>query len=112
MAYNALTLKDLPVMVLRDDPAPCEKISTNFDRFREYGVLVSLTEEGLRKGIEWFNASPPFRRLFGVLFKPYNLFNRNGYDLKEWGFGLLQIGSGHLFYVGTAGFYLLFIKLR
>lgn len=56
--------------------------------------------------INWFNASPRFVRLFGVLFKSYNLFNRKyvatqGEPLRhDWGIGLIQFGAGHLFFIG------------
>lgn len=56
--------------------------------------------------IDWFNASPKFARIAGVLVKPYNLFHRrliatdNGIG-RMWGIGLLQIGGRHLFYVGN-----------
>ncbi|MGF7218630.1 hypothetical protein GGR92_004809 [Spirosoma lacussanchae] len=57
--------------------------------------------------LTYFNVSPQFRRIGKVLYKPYNLFNRQNMQMADgsaescWGFGLLQINSRHLFYVGV-----------
>lgn len=49
--YNKETQKDLPVSVLGNKGAPFQKMTVHFDRFKEYGVIISLSEEGLREGI-------------------------------------------------------------
>lgn len=62
----------------------------------------------------WFNLSPSLTRVFGVLCKPYNAFNRHfdparATPAHQWGFGLLQAGHRHLLYIGHDRAYVLFV---
>ena len=59
----------------------------------------------------WFNLGFDFIKIFGKNFKFYNLFN-NITKCGEhfWGFGLIQLGQRHLFYIGDAGLKLFFIN--
>lgn len=62
--------------------------------------------------LDWFNVSSPYWRIGRrrILIRPWNLFNRRTNDGDHWwGFGLLQIGRRHLFFVGHCGVSLLFI---
>jgi hypothetical protein len=63
--------------------------------------------------LQWYNASAPLWRPFGRLHVClWNLFNRRCADGDHyWGFGLLQIGKHHLFYIGHEGGHLLFVHL-
>ena len=57
----------------------------------------------------WFNVSAPaFRSPIGRV-RLWNLFRRVSTDGTWWGFGLLQIGSRHLLYVGEQGVRALFL---
>ncbi len=60
-----------------------------------------------------FNISPRFIHTFGVIWKPYNCFNRVTSDGDHWwGIGLFQIQGRHLFYIGSAGLSVLFIRVE
>jgi hypothetical protein len=60
--------------------------------------------------LSWFNISAPPTRPFGVFVRAFNAFNRRCADGDHyWGFGLLQIGHRHLFYVGHSGVSVLFV---
>ncbi len=61
--------------------------------------------------LDWFNLNPSFNgKMFGKNFKWFNAFRRRieGHGLV-YGFGLIQIGGKHLFYVGKNGLFILFI---
>lgn len=60
--------------------------------------------------LQWFNLNPGFKRtIFGANFKWFNCFNRVNSIFHTWGFGIIQIGRRHLFYVGSNGVSILFI---
>jgi hypothetical protein len=61
--------------------------------------------------LKWFNFGTDFLHTFGILWKPLNAFNRESVDGHWWGFGILQIQSRHLFYVGDGGIWLFFVQL-
>lgn len=65
--------------------------------------------------LQWFNASAPRLRVGRTIIRLWNLFNRVVLDKNDqpyqhwWGFGLLQVGTRHLFYVGSGGIRVLFL---
>lgn len=65
------------------------------------------------EGRRWFNISSPFltaRWRRGHLFlRLWNLYNRRAVQGHFWGFGILQINSRHLLYIGHDSFHLLFL---
>lgn len=61
--------------------------------------------------LTWFNLSAPWiAKSMDWRIRLWNLHNRVTADGDHWwGFGLLQIGKRHLFYVGDGGVRALFI---
>ena len=60
--------------------------------------------------LKWFNANPNLNRTKkGTYWSLFNLFNRVSNQGHFWGFGVLQIGSRHLFFIGSEGVSILFI---
>lgn len=62
----------------------------------------------------WCNVGGPViwctcSNLKRIRIKLWNAFNRETLDDHYWGYGLLQIGSRHLFFVGHSGVSILFI---
>ena len=60
--------------------------------------------------LRWFNLHPDFYTVWGLNVKLFNCFNRHTDEGEHfWGFGVLQIGSRHLFCVSTSGVSVLFL---
>ena len=60
----------------------------------------------MKNSTTWFNLNPGFKP--GRRWKVFNAFFRRSTERTWWGFGVLQMGKRHLFFVGNVGISILF----
>jgi hypothetical protein len=50
--------------------------------------------------LDWFNVGSRVHKISGFNIWLWNCFRRKNEDFDNWGFGFIQIGDRHLFYIG------------